>query len=368
MRLTGVELRRARLPLREPFRTAHGVIDVRDVVLVRVLADGTEGWGECAALPAPTYSAEWTGGAHVILRDHLLPTLLRLDDVRAEGVGPALAGVAGHPMAKAAVETAVLDAELRLAGRSLAAHLGGARDRIPAGTAVGLADSVEALLAEVGRRVEEGYRGVKVKVQPGWDLEPLRAMRARFGDELMLGADANGSYRAADVSRLAGLDELGLAYLEQPLPADDLVGSAEVAARLATPVCLDESVLSPPAAAAAIALGACDMINLKPGRVGGVLEARQVHDLCVAAGVRLRAGGMLEAGLGRAAALAVASLPGVTVVGDLAASGRYWAEDLTEPFVLEEGFLPVPSAPGLGVAPKATALDAFTASVERISP
>ena len=366
MRLDGLELRRARLPLREPFRTVHGITDVRDIVLVRVLADGTEGWGECAALANPTYTSEWTEGALMVLREHLGPALMRLNDVHAARVGPALAGFVGHPMAKAAVETAVLDAELRLADRSLAAHIGGDRTRVMAGAAVGLTPSIDALLDEVGRRVDEGYRCVKLKVQPNWDVEPLRAVRSCFDDGLALAADANGSFRASDAARLEALDELGLVCLEQPLPADDLVGSAAFAARLGTPICLDESVSSAASVETAIAVGACDMVNLKPGRVGGVLESRRVHDRCVSAGLPLRIGGLLESGLGRAAALAVAALPGVTVAGDLSASARLWVEDLTEPFVLEDGCLTVPDGPGLGVAPRPDALDRCTLSVDEL--
>lgn len=345
-----------RLPLVEPFRTAHGVEHARDILLVRVGGPDSEGWGECTALTEPTYSPEYVDGAHDVIVRHLAPRLLDGHD---------LADVRGHPMAKCALETAVLDAELRAAGRSFATHLGAVRDLVPAGVAVGIVHDTTALLDAVERRLAEGYRRIKLKVEPGWDVEPVRAVRDRFGD-IALQVDANGAYTRADVEHLARLDEFDLLLVEQPLPEDDLLGHAQVASKLTTPVCLDESITSAADAETAIELGACSVVNVKAGRVGGYLEARRVHDVCAERGVPVWCGGMLETGIGRAANVALAALPNFTLPGDLSASGRYYATDVTEPFVLEDGCLRVPTGPGLGVTIRRDVLEAVTTSVTRL--
>ncbi|MBW3669067.1 MAG: o-succinylbenzoate synthase [Actinobacteria bacterium] len=358
MKVVEVELRRIRMPLVAPFRSSASSTLERDALLLRVVTPEAEGWGECVAMAAPTYTAEYVDGAHHVVRTHLAPRLL---------AGHDLAAVKGHPMAKAAVEMAVLDAELRAAGRSLKDHLGGVRVEVDAGVAVGITDDLGALLDAVDGYVAEGYRRVKLKVQPGWDVEPVGAVRARHPD-LLLQVDANGAYTLADADHLARLDAFDLALIEQPFADDDLLGHAELARRLRTPICLDESITSAAAAAAAIALGACGVVNIKAGRVGGYLEARRVHDVCQAAGVPVWCGGMLETGLGRAANLALASLPGFTLPGDVSASARYYDPDLTKPFVLHDGRLAVPTGPGLGVTPRPDVLASVTTDVERIRP
>jgi O-succinylbenzoate synthase len=281
----------------------------------------------------------------------------------ADDLASILAPVRGHEMAKAALELALLDAELRAAGQSLAERLGATRNAVDAGVAVGLQPSVEALVDVVEQYVDEGYRRVKVKIEPGADLEPIAAVRERWPD-LALQVDANSAYTLADAGHLAGLDRLGLQLVEQPLAADDLLGHAELARRLATPVCLDESITSLASARTAIELGACEVLNLKPGRVGGYLRAVVIHDLCVERGIPLWCGGMLETGLGRAANVALAALPGFTLPGDLSASRRYYAEDLTEPFELVDGRLAVPTGPGLGVDVRLEVLERATVSIE----
>ncbi|MGH9165135.1 MAG: o-succinylbenzoate synthase, partial [Acidimicrobiales bacterium] len=292
MQLEQVELRRVSLGLRRPFRSAHGVIAYRDVLLVRVRTDGGEGWGECAAPAQVGYTDEDVDGAHVALRDLLAPRLLAArSPIAAADVEGRLAGITGFPMAKAALEMAVLDAELRSAGRSFAQFLGGTRSSVEAGVALGIAGSMGELLDAVAVARAEGYRRVKLKVEPGWDLGPVAAVRERFGDDLILQVDGNGSYSLSDAGHLAGLDSFGLAMIEQPLPAGDLAGHAALAARLRTPVCLDESVTSAAVAAQAIALSACSVVNVKPGRVGGYFEARRVHDVCQMAGVAVWCGG-----------------------------------------------------------------------------
>ena len=366
VKLHAVELRQVELPLVAPFRTSFGTQTVRRALLVRVESDGTEGWGECVAMEEPAYSSEFLDGAAAVTRRFLVPSLFEAGDVTAARVAPALEWVKGHPMAKAAVEAAVLDAELRAAGVSLAAFLGGVRDTVPAGVSIGIQPSLPTLLATVAGYLEEGYVRIKLKIEPGWDVEPVRAVRERFGDDVMLQVDANTAYTLADARHLARLDPFGLLLVEQPLPEDDLRGHAALAARLRTPVCLDESITSARAAADAIALGACSIVNVKPGRVGGYLEARRVHDVCQANGVPVWCGGMLETGIGRAANVALAALPNFVLPGDTSASRRYYATDLTEPFELEDGHLRVPTGPGVGREPLPDALAEFTTSLEEV--
>jgi o-succinylbenzoate synthase len=283
------------------------------------------------------------------MRHHLVPRLVG-SDLTAARVASVLAPVKGHRMAKAALETAVLDAELRAAGTPLSTYLGGTVDRVPAGVSVGIMDSVDALLAAVDDYLAQGYVRIKLKIEPGWDVEPVRAVRERFGD-ILLQTDANTAYTLGDWQQLARLDAFDLLFHEQPLDEEDVRGHAELAKLLRTPICLDESVVSARAAADAIALGACSVVNIKPGRVGGYLEARRIHDVCVANGVPVWCGGMLETGIGRAANAALASLPGFTLPGDVSASNRYYSQDLTRPFVLEDGHLTVPTGAGIGVDP-----------------
>jgi O-succinylbenzoate synthase len=228
-------------------------------------------------------------------------------------------------------------------------------------------DSVPALLDAVAGYLDAGYVRIKLKIEPGWDVEPVRAVRERFGDQLLLQVDANAAYTLADARQLAKLDPFDLLLVEQPLDEDDVLGHAELATIVSTPICLDESITSAAAAAAAIRLGACRIVNIKPGRVGGYLEARRIHDVCRANGIAVWCGGMLETGLGRAANLALAALPGFTLPGDTSASDRYFRTDITEPFVLVDGRLGVPDAPGLGVAPLTDQLDAVTTATEWIT-
>ncbi|MHB8339861.1 MAG: o-succinylbenzoate synthase [Mycobacteriales bacterium] len=349
MKLESAELCRARLPLVAPFRTSFGTQLERDVLLVRLRTGGAEGWGECVAMEEPLYSSEYVDAAGAVVERFLLPRLAAVPDLTAAGVGPALAAVKGHRMAKAALEMAVLDAELRTAGLPLATYLGATRDRVPAGVSVGIMDSVEHLLDVVADYLAQGYLRIKLKIEPGWDVAPVRAVRERFGDDLLLQVDANTAYTLADAAHLARLDPFDLLLIEQPLDEEDVRGHAELARRIRTPVCLDESIVSARAAADAIALGACAVVNIKPGRVGGYLEARRVHDVCQAHGIPVWCGGMLETGIGRAANVALAALPGFVLPGDTSASDRYYRRDITAPFVLEDGHLRVPEGPGLGV-------------------
>jgi O-succinylbenzoate synthase len=367
MRLTGIELRRVSMPLVAPFRTSFGTETTRDILLVRVATTDGDGWGECVATREPDYSSEYVAGAADVIRRFLGPRLLAAGELDPPGIAPLLVPVKGHRMAKAALEMAVLDGWLQARGESFGRYLGAVRDRVPAGVSVGIMDTVPQLLDAVAGYLDQGYRRIKLKIEPGWDAAPVRAVRERFGDELLLQVDANAAYTLADARTLSKLDAFDLLLIEQPLAEDDLREHAELARLLRTPICLDESIVSAKAAADAIVLRAARIINIKPGRVGGYLEARRIHDLCRAHGIAVWCGGMLETGLGRAANVALAALPGFTLPGDTSASDRYYARDLTEPFVLRDGQLAVPAGPGLGVTPLPDALAEFTTHRETIA-
>lgn len=363
MRLEGVEILHVRMPMVGAFRTSFGTEAVRETLLLRAVTDEGEGWGECGASEAPLYSGEYTQGAADVLSRHLIPALGEAHHLDAHSVAPALSRFKENRLAKAALETAILDADLKARSVPLSYALGAVRDRVACGVSVGIADSIPELLDTVDGYLSDGYLRIKLKIEPGWDIEPVRAVRERFGD-IMLQVDANASYERSDIDDLLALDDFGLSLVEQPLPADDLLGHAMLGRRLRTPICLDESILSARAAATAIELGACRIVNIKPGRVGGHLESRRIHDLCVAHGVPVWCGGMLETGVGRAANVALAALPGFTLPGDTSASERYFEEDLTEPFVLVDGHLQVPTGPGIGVAPDPDRLAAVTVARE----
>lgn len=377
-----IELHRIEVPLVRPFETSFGRETVREVLLVHVLTDAGEGWGECVAGRDPFYSGEYVDGAASVIERYLGPALLdvhragrheaghRASDAAAgpaaEGPGsrgasvplaasvaPTLAFVAGHRMAKGALEAAVLDAELRAQGRSMGELFGAAREWVDCGVSVGIAPTLEELLDEVMGYVEEGYRRIKLKIKPGWDLVPVGAVREELGPRGLLQVDANTAYTADDIPLLARLDAFDLLLIEQPFAEEDLATHILLAEACETPVCLDESILDTTTAIDAIERGATSVVNIKPGRMGGYLEALRVHDACRALDVPVWCGGMLETGVGRAANVALAALPGFTLPGDTSASGRYFAEDVTEPFVLGDGEhrgqLRVPDAPGTGV-------------------
>jgi O-succinylbenzoate synthase len=367
VRLREVELRRIRLSLVAPFETSFGVQTERDILLVKAVTDGGEGWGECVAGEEPTYSSEYVEGAQHVLIHHLLPRLFEHGDLPAADVAPVLRPVHGHQMAKAAIEMAVLDEELRARGESFARFLGAARDEVDCGVSVGIHRSIAELLATVGDYLEQGYRRIKLKIKPGWDVEPVRAVRDRFGD-VPLQVDANTAYTLRDAEHLARLDAFDLLLIEQPLPEEQVLAHAQLARIVQTPICLDESITSAQAAADAIELGACRIINIKPGRVGGYLEARKIHDVCASRGVPVWMGGMLETGIGRAGNVAMAAMPNFTLPGDTSASDRYYRRDITEPFVLHHGRLAVPRGPGLGVSVDLDYLDSITHSKTAVEP
>jgi O-succinylbenzoate synthase len=365
-RVRSIELRLVAIPLVRPFRTSLGESTEKVCILTRVETDEAFGWGECVSDVEPNFSEEWNDGAWLMIRDFLAPALFAAGEVEASRVASVLSFVRGHPMAKATLENAVLDAELRAQGRSLASYLGAVRDRVVCGVSVGIAPSSETLLEQVAGYLAEGYRRVKLKIQPGTDVARVRAVR-EANPEILLSVDANAAYRLADVEVFRELDAFGLLMLEQPLHHEDLVEHSRLQRQIRTDLCLDESIRSSADARAAIELGSCRIVNVKQGRVGGLLEARRVHDVAAELGVPVWCGGMLETGIGRSTNLALAALPNFTLPGDTSASSRYFAEDLTEPLVLApDGTLPVPDGPGIGVDPDPGRLEAATRRVERL--
>jgi O-succinylbenzoate synthase len=349
VRVESIELLRVPMQLAWPIRTAGGKQTERDVLLVHVQAREAEGWAECAVEPQPTYAAEFSDAAILALRDHLIPRALAGPTGDALAVGPVLDQVRGHPMARASLQLAVLDAQLRAADRSLSAWLGATATTVPAGATLGLHDDIADLLTEADAALAAGAARLRVKVAPGRAAVPLLALRQHVGTDVMLQADANGSFTEDD-PELAHLDGIDLACLEQPLAPDDLLGHARLAARLDTLICLDEPLTSLGAVDAAIALGACEVVCLKPARVGGWLTARIVHDRCAELGVPVFVGGMLETGIGRAANLAVAALPSMVLPPDLDPRGRF-SPDLADPRLPVDGAVAVPTGPGTDAVP-----------------
>ncbi len=372
MQIDHVTLRMLRIPLVTPFTTSFSTQHARTVLVVEVAArvGGREvtGWGECGALAEPVYSDEYADGAREVIERFLLPRLTPAaadDALTAETVGPLLEGVVGHRMAKAALEAALLDAQLKAAGTSFGDYLGVTRDRVPSGVSVGIQDSIGQLLDVVAGYLGEGYQRIKLKIQPGWDVDAVRAVREAHPDT-PLQVDANAAYTLADAAHLRRLDPFDLLLIEQPLAEDDLRQHAELARVMSTPMCLDESVVSAASAADAIHLGAGAVINIKPSRVGGYLEAVRIHEVARASGVAVWCGGMLETGLARGANAALAGLPGFTLPGDISASSRFYAQDLTAPFIIEDGYIAVPTFPGLCEQPMADALAEFTVDTREI--
>jgi O-succinylbenzoate synthase len=350
MKLTEVRIHRLHMPLRFRFETSFGVETHRRLDIVEVRAGDRVGYGECVAMEAPVYNEETLDGARAVLVQHLLPRLAGAELREPEDVARLLAPVHGNRMAKAAVECAVWDLMAQERGLPLARLLGGTKESVEVGVSLGIEPDVDALLSQVERHVGQGYRRIKLKVKPGWDEVPLGEVRAAFPD-IALTVDANTAYRADDLGRLATWDRFRLDYIEQPFPEDDLLLHAELARRMETAVCLDESVHSAADARLVAHLGAARVINVKVGRVGGLAETLRLCEVAREHGIALWCGGMLETGVGRAVNVAVASRPEFTMPGDTAGSERYWDLDLIEPpVVVTDGRIPVPAASGLGYA------------------
>ncbi len=347
------------MELVEPFAISSGSTRTRRVLLLVLVSDGVEGWAECVAGEKPSYSYETADTAWSVLTTWLLPELVgcRVDDARDLRPAPWLRG---HPMARAAVEMAGWDLEAKRRGVPLRDLLGAEGDAVPVGVSIGIQDSDDALLTKVERHLAEGYRKIKLKIKPGRDVEMLRAVRKSFPDAPLM-ADANSAYAwPGDSARLEQVDEFALMMLEQPLHYEDVLDHAALQRGIATPVCLDESIRSAADARLAVRLRAGRIVNIKPGRVGGLAESLAIHDLCRAAGWPVWCGGMLESGVGRAHNVALACLPGFTLPGDISSSRRYWREDVVAPeFEMVNGTMAVPDGPGIGVAPRMERIEAL---------
>ncbi|HEX8838155.1 MAG TPA: o-succinylbenzoate synthase [Candidatus Acidoferrum sp.] len=350
-----------------PFETSMDRLEFRRILLLEANMDGATGWGECVAAEAPFYSPEYADTAWPVLRDFLWPMVKGREFNSAGEVWGLLKRVRGHNMAKACLEAAAWDAEAKQKGVPLAKLLGGMREEIASGVSVGIKESVDELVATVKKELAAGYQRVKIKIKPGKDLEQVQRLRQEF-PRIKLMVDANSAYTLEDFPLLKQLDGFYLMMMEQPLGWDDLYSHVELQKRLQTPICLDECVHTEEQARAAVELGACKIINIKLGRVGGFAMARRIHDLCQQHGIPVWCGGMLESGIGRAHNVALSTLPNFSLPGDVTASKRYWAEDIIAPEVTvsPQGTIRVPTRPGIGFEPRLDLIEKLTVRKERL--
>jgi O-succinylbenzoate synthase len=364
IKIETITLHHLRMPLVDHFETSFGRIHTRDCILLEIFSEGLVGYGECVADFDPGYAYETVGTAWHILSNFLIPMLIGQQISDANELQTRMNHVKGHQMAKASLEMAIWDLRAKQEGCSLRELLGGARARVDVGVSVGIQDSPAQLVDVVGRYLEDGYRRVKIKIKPGRDTTDTQAVRRTFPD-LRLQVDANSAYTLDRVEPLLELDKLGLLLIEQPLAEDDLWDHRALQTRLETPICLDESIISPRHARQALEMGSCRVINIKQGRVGGLGNAVAIHDLCREQGIPVWCGGMLETGVGRAANLALASLPNFTLPGDISATSRYYVVDITnERFSLNpDSTIDVPDGPGLGVSLNRRALGKYTQAI-----
>jgi len=350
IRIEKVLLRWISMPLVHFFETSFGRTYQRDMILVEVVAGGVSGWGEVTAGENPFYNEEWTESAWLLLKHYAAPRVLRRELDSAAETGGLTAHIRGHKMARGGLEAAIWDLEARLNGKPLHQQIGGgARRDIACGVSIGIQDTVEVLLGKIEAELAAGYQRIKIKIKPGWDVEVVRRVRQEF-PAIKLMADANSAYTLADTEHLRQLDDFYLMMIEQPLAHDDIIDHAELQAKLATPICLDECIRSARHAEQAIRLGSCKIINIKLGRVGGFAEAKKVHDVAQARGVPVWCGGMLESGIGRAHNIALSTLPNFVLPGDVSASSRYWKRDVIRPpvEVSPQGVIQVSDKPGFG--------------------
>ena len=352
MKLERIALHQIRMPLVHFFETSFSRTYSRDIILVEVTSEGITGWGEVTAGENPFYNEEWTDSAWLILRNYAGPRVLGRDLTSAEDVYPLTAHIRGHNMARAGLEVAVWDLEARINNVPLWKQIGGgARREIPCGVSIGIQDSVEQLFEKIETELAAGYQRIKMKIKPGWDVDVVRRVRERF-PSIKLMADANSAYTLADIDHLKKLDDFYLMMIEQPLSHDDIIDHAVLQSKLQTPICLDECLRNAHQAEQAISMRACGIINIKLGRVGGFREAKRLHDVAQAAGIPVWCGGMLEAGIGRAHNVALASLPNFVLPGDVSASKRYWKQDIIQPAVetTARGTIELRDEPGFGYA------------------
>ena len=368
MRLQSLTLREIHLKLLTPFETSMDRVTERRIILAEAKVDGVSGWGECTAGETPFYCPEDTDTAWHILKNYLWPMLKGREFTSAADVWSLLEHVRGHNMAKATVETAIWDAEAKLKNIPLWKLIGGERQEIPCGVSIGIKDSLDELVANVKKELAAGYQRIKIKIKPGKDIQPVQRLRQDF-PRIKLMVDANSAYRKDDWPLLKQLDAFYLMMIEQPLGWDDLFGHVEVQKNLQTPICLDECIHTYEQAEAAIALGACKIINIKLGRVGGLLQAKRIHDLCQKHAVPVWCGGMLESGIGRAQNIAMSTLPNFSLPGDVSASNRYWPEDVIHPevTVTPQGTIKVPQAPGIGFTPRRDRISSITTRQDHLT-
>lgn len=350
-----------------PFETSMDRLEVRRILLLEANVDGVTGWGECVAAEAPFYSPEYADTAWPVLRDFLWPMVKGKKFDTACEVWGLLKRVRGHNMAKACLEAAAWDAEAKQKGVPLAKLLGGTREEIASGVSIGIKDSVDELVSSVKKELAAGYQRIKIKIKPGKDLDQVQVLRQEF-PRVKLMVDANSAYQLEDFPLLKQLDGFYLMMIEQPLGWDDLYSHVELQKRLETPICLDECVHTEEQARAAVELGACKIINIKLGRVGGFTMARRIHDLCQQHGIPVWCGGMLESGIGRAHNVALSTLPNFSLPGDVTASKRYWEEDIIAPEVTVsgQGTIRVPTRPGIGFEPRLDLIEKLTVRKERL--
>jgi O-succinylbenzoate synthase len=369
MQIRQIELTEINLPLVHFFETSFGRTYERRIILVRVEdKEGAEGWGEITCGETPSYSDEWTDAAWVTAEKILAPMVIGNEVANAADIWDLMKKVRGHRMSKAGIETACWDLEAKKLGVPLWRHVGGVRNEIECGVSIGIQDSVEQLLAKIKTELDAGYRRIKIKIAPHWDYEVIKQVRERFGDIRLMG-DANSAYTLGDVELFKRMDEFELMMFEQPLAHDDMLDHAKLQAQIKTPICLDESVKSPEDARKAIELKAGRIINVKLGRVGGHAQAKQVEEVCRTAKIPIWCGGMLESGIGRAHNIAMSTLEGFTLPGDVSASKRYWHEDIIEPAVevTPHGTIIAPEKPGIGFEIKRDRIARVTARTTLIT-
>jgi o-succinylbenzoate synthase len=362
-----IEMRTVRLPLNEPFETSFGSIDSRLIFLVSVEGAGVTGWGEVVAAEEPRYSYETVGTAWHVISDYLAPAMLSQPVANLIDLAARFSSFRGHNMARAGLELAYIDLIAKVKGQSLSQLIGGTRPRVPVGVSLGIQSTLDQLLDRIQRYLDLGYQRIKLKIKPGWDVDVVREVRRRHPN-ILLSVDANCAYTIADGEHLRALDEFDLLMIEQPLDHDDLVDHARLQSNITTSICLDESITSAARARQALEMQSCRIINIKIGRVGGYSQALAIHDLCYAKEVPVWCGGMLESGIGRAHNIALASLPGFALPGDISASSRYFARDVIVPEVKvdRDGTAEVPQGLGLGFEVDLDYIASRTVSIKQI--
>lgn len=359
MKIQKVDLRVVEIPYIHPFETSFGREEKNTEVIIQLKSDDLQGFGECVALDNPYYSYETVKTEWHILEDFIICEVKKKEFETPEDVQSIFRRIRGHPMAKAGIEEAFWDLFAKERNTSLSKVLGGTKSKIDSGVSIGI-DKIEVVLSNIDKRWNEGYKRIKIKIKPGWDANIVKRIRKEFGD-IPLMVDANAAYTLRDVNLMKELDQYGLMMIEQPLSYDDLYDHALLQKELETPICLDESIKSTKDAEIALKLGSCRIINIKHGRVGGLLKSKEIHDLCRASNIPVWAGGMLEFGIGRATNIALASLEGFSLPNDISATDRYYEEDITEPFVLNgDGTISVPTGAGIGVEIKEDTLEKYT--------